>query len=417
MNTADTELTRMIRDAVPVYWSNPALTADPRNAEAVHAMEDAEERLRRFAPWIAARFPETQAGGGIIESPLTEIPAMGAALSAQWGIPVTGRVLLKRDDSLPVSGSVKARGGIYAVLKHTEELLSEAELLRRNEDYSKIAEDPARGFLAGKKLAVGSTGNLGLSIGIIGAALGYRTSVYISREARQWKKDLLRAKGVRVVESGEDYEAAVAQGRADSEADPDSFFIDDERSEDLFNGYSTAALRLKAQLTAANVSFDNEHPLCVYLPCGVGGGPGGITLGLKQIYGNAVRCYFVEPVQAPCMLLAMASGKGSAICCADLGLNGVTAADGLAVTRASELVFQRMKHVLDGCLSVKDEELFAYLRLLNSSEGIRIEPSACAGFRGIREIETHAVPHAAHLVWSTGGGMVPPSEMNAYLQA
>ena len=416
MNAEYCQLLSSIRDAVPVFWSNPELTDNPRHTDAARAMEDAEERLRRFASWIAARFPETAASGGIIESPLTEIPAMGAALSAKWGIPVTGRLLLKRDDSLPVSGSVKARGGIYAVLKHTEELLSEAGLLRRDEDYRKIAEEPARSFLAGKKLAVGSTGNLGLSIGIIGAALGYQTSVYISREARQWKKDLLRAKGVRVVESNEDYEAAVAQGRAESETDPDSYFIDDERSEDLFNGYSTAALRLKEQLAAANVSFDDEHPLCVYLPCGVGGGPGGITLGLKQIYGNAVRCYFAEPVQAPCMLLAMASGKGSAICCADLGLNGVTAADGLAVTRASELVFQRMKHVLDGCLSVKDEELFAYLRLLNGSEGIRIEPSACAGFRGIREIETRAVPHAAHLVWSTGGGMVPPSEMNGYLK-
>lgn len=415
MNTQYNELIPLIREARPVYWSNPALCSDPRNADAVHAMEDAEERLRRFAPWIAARFPETAAAGGMIESPLTEIPSMGAALSAKWGVPVSGRVLLKRDDSLPVSGSVKARGGIYAVLKHTEELLTEAGLLSRNADYSKIADEPARSFLAGKKLAVGSTGNLGLSIGIIGAALGYQTSVYISREARQWKKDLLRAKGVRVVESTEDYEAAVAQGRAESESDPDSYFIDDERSEDLFNGYSTAALRLKEQLAAANVSFDSEHPLCVYLPCGVGGGPGGITMGLKQIYGNAVRCYFAEPVQAPCMLLAMASGKGSRICCAELGLNGATAADGLAVTRASELVFQRMKHILDGCFTVKDEELFAYLRLLNSSEGIRIEPSACAGFRGIREMETRAVPHAAHLVWSTGGGMVPPSEMRGYL--
>ena len=412
------EILSSIRAGEPVFWENPDLIPDPRSTDAEEAMNDAEARLRRFAPWIAARFPETNPAGGIIESPLSEIPAMADALSAKWGIPVTGRVLLKRDDSLPVSGSVKARGGIYAVLKHTEELLTAAGLLDLNDNYRKIADEPARGFLAGKKLAVGSTGNLGLSIGIIGAALGYRTSVYISREARQWKKDLLRAKGVRVVESTEDYEAAVAQGRAESEADPDSYFIDDERSVDLYNGYSTAALRLKEQLAAANVPVDEDHPLCVYLPCGVGGGPGGITQGLKQIYGRAVRCYFAEPVQAPCMLLAMASGKGSKICCADAGLNGITAADGLAVTRASELVWERMRMrtILDGCLTVRDGELFEYLRLLNDSENIRIEPSACDGFRGIREIESRSIPHATHLVWSTGGGMVPEGEMLLYLK-
>jgi D-serine dehydratase len=325
-------------------------------------------------------------------------------------------LLLKRDDSLPVSGSVKARGGIYAVLKHTEDLLFAAGLLYEMDDYRKISEEPLKSFLKGKKLAVGSTGNLGLSIGIMGAALGFQTSVYISREAREWKKRLLRAKGVRVVESEQDYEAAVAAGRAESEADPDSFFIDDERSEDLFLGYAVAAGRLKRQLDEANIPVDADHPLYVFLPCGVGGGPGGITFGLKLIFGSAVRCYFAEPTQAPCMLLAMATGKGSAVCAADLGLSGITAADGLAVTRASQLVYREMRTALDGCFTVRDEELFEYLRMLDACCDIRIEPSACAGFAGIRSVAPECGSNGTLLVWSTGGGMVPEEEMKGYLR-
>ena len=404
-----------IRASKPVFWRNPDLAENPAFSFSDADIAEAEARLRRFAPWLAERFPETAAAGGLIESPLTPIPEMAEPLGRKDGFQLNGKLLLKRDDRLPVSGSVKARGGIYAVLKHTEELLFEAGLLTVGADYRCLSDEKILRFLGGKKLAVGSTGNLGLSIGIMGAALGYRTSVYISREAREWKKQLLREKGVRVVESEQDYAAAVAAGRAESEADPDSYFIDDERSEDLFLGYATAAARLKRQLDSLAITPAADHPLNVYLPCGVGGGPGGITFGLKRIFGNAVRCWFAEPTQAPCMLLALATGKGDAVCAADFGLNGITAADGLAVTRASKLVWREMREALDGCFTVRDEDLFAYLKMLDRHCGIRIEPSACAGFAGLQH--TADLGDAVHIVWATGGGMVPPEEMDQYLRS
>ncbi len=412
MTETSEALFRFIRAAEPVFLGNPELSAAPDFSFTAADVEHAEARLRRFAPWIALRFPETAEAGGIIESPLTPIPEMTGPLCEADGFRFSGTLLLKRDDSLPVSGSVKARGGIYAVLKHTEDLLTDAGLIAANFNYRTLSDEPVRSFLRGKKLAVGSTGNLGLSIGIMGAALGFQTSVYISREARQWKKDLLRKKGVRVVESEQDYGAAVAAGRAESEADPDSYFIDDERSADLYLGYATAAARLKKQLEALGISVDADRPLYVYLPCGVGGGPGGITFGLKLVFGENVHCYFAEPTQAPCMLVGMASGKGSDVCCADYGLTGITAADGLAVTRVSSLVYREMRTALDGCFTVRDESLFGYLRMLDKASGIRIEPSACAGFAGLQY--TAGRP-GTHIIWSTGGGMVPPEEMEKYL--
>lgn len=414
MNTTDNcQILQTVRAAEPVFWENPDCSETPAFSFTASDVEEAEARLRRFAPWIAMRFPETASAGGIIESPLSDISCMREALCEKDSFRLSGRLLLKRDDSLPVSGSVKARGGIYAVLKHTESLLLEAGMLKLTDDYRRIAEEPIRTFLKGRKLAVGSTGNLGLSIGIIGAALGFQTSVYISREAREWKKTLLREKGVRVVESEQDYEAAVAAGRAESEADPDSYFIDDERSEDLYLGYATAAFRLKNQLADAGITVDRLHPLFVYLPCGVGGGPGGITFGLKLLFGPNVHCYFAEPTQAPCMLLALATGQGSAVSASDLGLSGITAADGLAVGRASELVYREMRGALDGCFTVRDEDLFEYLRMLDRSCGIRIEPSACAGFAGLKYT---APRNGTHLIWATGGGMVPAAEMEKYLR-
>lgn len=56
--------------------------------------------------------------------------------------------------------------------------------------------------------------------------------------------------------------------------------------------------------------------------------------------------YFAEPVEAPCMLLGLASGLQNAICVQDIGLTGRTAADGLAVSRPSGFVGETVKEMV-----------------------------------------------------------------------
>src|SRR5471030_67348 len=393
-----------------------------------HDVADASFRLNRFAAYFQSAFPETLPNHGIIESDIQPLPSLRAALSATYGQALPGALWIKKDSHLPISGSVKARGGIYEVLKHAERLALEAGLLTLDGNYAVLDTPQAQAFFSQYRIAVGSTGNLGLSIGLMGARLGFQVTVHMSADARQWKKDKLRAHGVIVMEYASDYSIAVAQGRQQAKDDPGCHFVDDENSTDLFLGYAVAAERLSRQLSAAGLSVDAEHPLFVYLPCGVGGGPGGVAFGLKLVFGDAVHCIFAEPTHSPCMFLGVYTGLHDEVSVQDFGIDNITAADGLAVGRASGFVGRSMQRLIDGYYTVSDDELHALLWLTADSEGLNLEPSALAGVPGVARLHAHhaeylqrsglrveAYARATHLIWATGGSMVPEPEMQAYL--
>jgi len=414
-----------IANAEEVTWINPKLTAWEKAKEQLEiTMDDiieAEKRLERFAPFIMKCFPETASQKGMIESALKPVPKMQKKMEEKYGVVIPGCLFIKQDSHLAVAGSVKARGGIYEVLKHTEELALEEGLITVDSDYSYLASEECRKFFSQYTIQVGSTGNLGLSIGIASAAVGYEVIVHMSADAKQWKKDMLRSHGVKVVEYESDYSEAVKNGRKESDANPKSYFVDDENSKNLFMGYAVAARRLQKQFEEQNVMIDEEHPLFVYIPCGVGGAPGGVAFGLKQIWGDLVHVFFVEPVQAPCMVLGMASGLHNNICVQDVGLTGLTHADGLAVGRASGFVGKVMEPLLSGEFTMEDKWLYEYMRDLLETEDIFIGPSSCAAFRGPialgkdEDVKKYLKKYniedkmdkAVHVAWATGGRLVP----------
>ncbi|AQM67221.1 D-serine dehydratase [Vibrio campbellii] len=424
-------LVKRLIDLEEVVWFNPNITTLEEGLPYVGLgaanIKDASERLKRFAPYLMKAFPETAASNGIIESNVVEIDKMKSRLEAQYGTQILGRLMLKKDSHLPISGSIKARGGIYEVLTHAEKLAIEAGLLNESDDYSKLFSEEFRQFFQQYSIAVGSTGNLGMSIGIMSAKLGFSVSVHMSADAREWKKNKLRSHGVNVVEYEQDYGVAVEQGRKEAEKDPTCFFIDDENSQTLFLGYSVAGERLKQQFDDMGIIVDAEHPLFVYLPCGVGGGPGGVAFGLKMAFGDHVHCIFAEPTHSPCMLLGVHTGLHDDIAVQDLGIDNITAADGLAVGRASGFVGRAMERLLDGYYTMTDERMYHHLGELSELEDIRLEPSALAGMIGAvhvsqdqayqarMQFSEDKMKNAIHLVWATGGGMVPEAEMSAYL--
>jgi D-serine dehydratase len=87
---------------------------------------------------------------------------------------------------------------------------------------------------------------------------------------------------------------------------------------------------------------------------------------------------------------------------------------------------ETVKEIVGGGFTVSDEHLFTDLHALHETERLFVEPSACAGFAGAVELskmtdylESSGLgahwENAAHIVWATGGALVPEGEREKYL--
>lgn len=400
----------------PTIWINPHRSSSSKLLPGLKFGEDdvrvAEARWLRFAPLLACLFDGLDTGR--IDSDLLPLdPDLAARVLGGKA----GRVLVKADHALPVTGCIKARGGVYEVLAYAEKVAGRAGLLEGAPSYADFAGPAFRDLFARHTIAVGSTGNLGFSVGVMGRALGFAVEVHMSHDAKAWKKERLRELGARVVEHRGDYGAAVAAARGAFADRADAHFVDDEHSVDLFLGYAAAARDLQRQLAAASIPVDADHPLVVYLPCGVGGAPGGVAFGLTLLFGDAVRPVFVEPVASPCMLVQLAAGLDRSVSVYEIGLDNRTAADGLACATASMLAACTVGRLIDAVVTVTDDELFRWLRLLWDEAGLRLEPSAASAFAAASRFAPQAgyAGNATHVVWTTGGAHLPEAEFQAAL--
>lgn len=426
-----------VAETKPVFLKNET---KPKFKEAAQRtkftkqdIQDAEDRLARFAPFIMAAFPETIEANGLIESKLSLIEELKDDLESYYQTEIAGQLWLKRDDLLPIAGTIKARGAIYEVLKHAELLALEHGMLSSTaDDYTKFASQAFKDFFSNYQIVVGTTGNLGISVGVMGAKLGFEVTVHMSVEAKDWKKNLLRSRGVTVVEHDTNFTQAVQMGRSQSLQNEKSYFVDDEFSEELFLGYTVAGNRLQEQLSQMNIPVDEDHPLFVYLPCGIGGSPGGITFGLKQVYGDNVHCFFAEPTQMPSMLIGLMTKEYDQVSIEDFNIDGsLTNMDGLAVPRTSGFVAKLMHDFFDGGYTVSEKDNFTFLKTLVDKKEIALEPAAVVGVTGPARLFSSAqgqayikekgladkMKHANHISWATGGSMVPEADRQAFYHA
>ncbi|KAJ4462125.1 putative D-serine dehydratase [Paratrimastix pyriformis] len=432
-------------------------------------MKCAEHDLTLLAPLIKRLFGEA-CPTGKIESDL--LLAEGYRLSGMMResplLPATLRdavapnhFYVKCDHALPVSGSVKARGGIYEVLVHALRIAQREGLVSQSERdpchvAAALTSERARTLFRRHTILVASTGNLGMAVGLAASALGFSFEVHMAADAKAWKKQRLVEAGARLVEYKADYSTAVRTARAIRAADATGLkhFVDDENSIDLMRGYGVGALRLQSQLEQARIRVDRHHPLFVYIPAGVGGAPAGILAGLANIYQRALYGIVLEPTTFPSCLLGVRSGCGASAAeppgACPVGVEDhiarercATIADGLACGHASVLGCRALRRAAAGFATVPDLVMTATVPTALHAQGkaLKIEPSAGAALFGPQMLlgtssgraflraegfltrtwggqwkPTARMRQATHVAWTTGGNMVPQDVYDEYLR-
>ncbi len=305
-------------------------------------------------------------------------------------------VYLKLDSQLKVAHSVKARGGFNEVMSKVEEVLTQKGVM---ENLDTLSLDDIRRIMSEYTIEVSSTGNLGLSIGLCAKAFGFKAKVHMSRDAKEWKKKLLREAGAEVVEYESDYTYAVKMGRLSASKNPMSYFVDDEMSEKLFLGYAASIFEVADEVSLSAMHISREEPLHVFLPCGVGGAPGGIAFALRSFFKDMVRIYFVEPTEYPCMLYSYVSGEAKSV--NEIGLGGISVADGLACSAPSKLVFPMLDALVDGFFTFNDESILLAKKRIYDMDHEVVEPSSAAALLAYEKLSK---PKNS-ILWMTGSNV------------
>jgi len=275
---------------------------------------------------------------------------------------LTGSRVYVKLENLQMTGSFKERGA--------------ANVLQQLSD-----DERRRGVVAA------SAGNHGLAVAFHAARLGIVSVIVMPEWAPLTKVMAARRHGAEVALTGSDYDAAYARAR-EIEAERGLVFIhpfDDPR---VIAGQGTIALELVEQAPDLDA---------VLVPVGGGGLAAGIGVALKALKPRA-RVIGVQSEEVAGMRAALDAGERVTVAGAP------TIADGIAVRRVGELTFALAQQLLDGVVTVSEEEIANAILLLLEIEKTVAEGAGAVALAALVNKRVALAGHTVVLV--LGGGNI-----------
>lgn len=243
-------------------------------------------------------------------------------------------------------------------------VLLKAEHLQRGGSFKARGATNALLATGARRVVTGSSGNHGLAVATLGAALGAHVTVVMARGASPAKVAAVRGMGAVVV--------SVEGGNADRDRharnlarDTGATFVPSADDELVVAGQGTVALEVFA---------DAPDLTAIYVPTGGGGLLAGTCLAATGP-NRRVRVIGVEPTTARRYARSLDAGRPVELA------PSLTIADGLRAQRPGKVPYPIVRDRVDDLVGVTDEAIGEAMRLLHG-HGVMAEPSGCVALAG-----------------------------------
>lgn len=332
--------------------------APPRHGDAAQRVITPED--------FARAMDEISGWHGYAPTPLIELPALAETLSL-------AQVAYKDEGPRFDLGSFKALGAAYAALRVLQTELS-AKLGR-----AVAMDEISNGGLAQQArhvtLCSATDGNHGRSLAWGCKRFGAGCKIYIHAEVSEGRAAVMRDLGADVIRVAGNYDASVAQARAD--ADANGWFMVADTS---WPGYTQPPLDVMAGygvMAQEVVQAMPKPPTHVFLQGGVGGLAAAVAAYLRQAWGDASpRVVIVEPELAPCLIACARAGRAITV-----EVTAETIMAGLSCGEPSAIAWEILADVGNDYMTIPDSVIGPTMRLLARPLGN--DPAIAGGESGV----------------------------------
>ena len=272
----------------------------------------------------------------------------------------TGNKVYLKPENMQFTGAYKVRGAYYKISTLSE-------------------EERQRGLITA------SAGNHAQGVAYAAKCYGCKAVIVMPTTTPLIKVNRTKSYGAEVVLYGDVYDEACAHALELAEKNGYTFIhpFDDLA---VATGQGTIAMEIFKEL-----------PLVEYILVPIGGG--GLATGvstLAKLLNPKIKVIGVEPAAAPSMTMALASGEPVTLDSAN------TIADGTAVKRVGDRIFEYAKKNIDQMLTVEDDELVgAFLDMVENHKMI-VENSGLLTVAALKQLDLKGKKAVAIL---SGGNM------------
>jgi threonine dehydratase len=286
----------------------------------------------------------------------------------KYPLPLDGRTLYLKPESLQPIGSFKLRGAYNKIAS-----LTDAERKRGVVAYS--------------------SGNHAQGVAYAARALGVKATIVLPGNAAKIKREGVERLGAEII----------TVGPASSERKAKAEELAREHGLSIVPPYNDENIIAGAATVGMEILEDFPDVEVILVPVGGGGLISGVSTGVKLTRPD-VQVIGVEPELANDAQQSLRSG-----CILELSAQEVsrTIADGLRTQSVGEINFEHMRRYVNAVVTVSEKEIMEAMRRLALTAKLTVEPSGAVTTAAFM-FHAHELPRAANTVAVISGGSVEP---------